>query len=101
MQKPDFQWYAGKSREMNGPVRCPFASASRCPRYYESLYLLGAAGISTKIPQETRIKLDRQWKDFEATIAEESASISGGGTKDTQAMSNFCPEVSYNIFDLF
>jgi hypothetical protein len=101
MQNPNWEWYAAKSRQMNGPSRCPFASANRCPRYYESLYLLGSVGIATKIPEEAKIKLDSQWKSFEATIGEEAASISGGEGNDTKAMSNFCPEVSFNIFGLF
>jgi predicted nucleotide-binding protein len=101
MQNPGFEWYAAKSREMNGPKRCPFASANLCPRYYESLYLLGDVGITTKISEETKVKLDSQWKKFEATIGEEAASISGGADNSMKAMSNFCPEVNYNIFGFF
>ena len=75
--------------------------ANRCPRYYESLYLLGEVGISTKISQEDKLALDKKWKGFEATLREEAASISGGVDNDTKAMSIFCPEVSYKIFGLF
>jgi DNA-directed RNA polymerase subunit RPC12/RpoP len=101
MKNADFEWYLSKSREINGPHRCPFAAANLCPRYYESLYLLGEVGIATKISPESKVKLDALWKDFEATIGEEAASISGGERNSTKAMSNFCPEVSYKIFGLF
>ena len=45
---PDLLWYiqAGKDKGING--RCPFATVESCPRYYQSLSLLGEAG-STKI----------------------------------------------------
>lgn len=101
MQKPDFAWYSGISDKAKGTKRCPFASASRCPRYYESLFLLGQVGFTTKISPTEKAKLDEKWKDFEATLGEEAASISGGEANDTKAMSNFCPEVSYKIFGLF
>lgn len=101
MKNADFEWYLSKSREINGPHRCPFAAANRCPRYYESIYLLGEVGIATKVSPENKTKLDALWKDFEATIGEEAASISGGESNSTMAMSNFCPEVSYKIFGLF
>ena len=101
MKNADLEWYLSRSREINGHHRCPFAAANRCPRYYASLYLLGEVGIATKISNENKTKLDALWKDFESTIGEEAASISGGDSNSTKAMSNFCPEVSYKIFGLF
>src|SRR5258707_14963687 len=98
---PDFDWYSAKSAKVNGPKRCPFASANRCPRYYESIYLLGVAGITTRISDKDVVELDTKWKGFEANIGEEAASVSGGEENDAKAMSNFCPEVSYKIFGYF
>ena len=95
---PNFEWYAAQSDKANVPKRCPFASASRCPRYYESLYLLGKEGITTEISEQEKDKLNQKWKGFESTIGEEAASIFGGKRK---CMSKFCPEVSYKIFGLF
>ncbi len=46
---PDLAWYGAQSEKKSLPVRCPFASVSRCPRYYQSLALLGEASIATKI----------------------------------------------------
>ena len=42
--QPTLEWYKRKSRDGDVPPRCPFASVQRCPRFYESLSLLGEAG---------------------------------------------------------
>jgi len=47
---PNREWYANLSRERGVAFRCPFATVESCPRYYQSLSLLGKAG-STKIPE--------------------------------------------------
>ena len=48
---PDFQWYSAESRRLELAPRCPFAAVHGCPRYYQSLSLLGRAG-NTAIPKE-------------------------------------------------
>jgi hypothetical protein len=89
------------SQKYNFPPRCPFASAYRCPRYYQSLSLLGESRISTSIDPEEDNRLLEKWKesDLWPVIEEQATSISGiPGKYD---FSNFRPEVSFEIFDLF
>jgi hypothetical protein len=100
-QNPDMQWYLGVSREHHVTPRCPFASVERCPRYYQSLSLLGEAG-STKIPADEDESLRALWEksDLWPKTAEGATSIFGDGTR-TSGFSNFCPEVTYDRFHLF
>jgi hypothetical protein len=95
------QWYLGVSREHHVTPRCPFASVERCPRYYQSLSLLGEAG-STKIPADEDARLNALWEksDLWPKTAEGGTSIFGNGTR-TSGFSNFCPEVTYDRFHLF
>ncbi len=97
---PNFEWYSSKSKSMNLSPRCPIASAETCPRYYSSIFLLGNNGISTKILDVDKIRLDKKWAPFKPTIVEEEALISFVGDKFV-GISRFCPEVSYNIFNYF
>src|SRR5271166_50761 len=99
--EPDMDWYLNLSRERGTTPRCPFASVERCPRYYESLSLLGEAG-STKIPADDDARLKALWEksDLWPRTAEGGTSIFGTDGR-TSAFSNFCPEVSYDRFHLF
>jgi hypothetical protein len=98
----DRDWYVGEStiRELSTP-RCPFASADRCPRYYQSLSLLGDAG-STKIEAKTDKRLFKKWRrsDLWPRTEEESASIYRSDGK-THMFAQFCPEVLYERFGWF
>ncbi len=73
--KPDFAWYAAESARLglNSP-RCAFASAHTCPRYYQSLSLLGDAGC-TPIPKAEDDALKAKWEEHPLhwpTVAEQS-----------------------------
>ena len=102
---PDFEWYSQKSAALRLPPRCPFASVERCPRYYQSLSLLGSAG-STAIDHEEDERLKRLWEgsDLWPRTREYATAISGSSKQDgsqTEYFSNFCPEIAYDRFGHF
>ncbi len=99
---PDIDWYTGISEQKHVQPRCPYANVHRCYRYYASLYLLGDANITTKMKSEKIKELESFWKnsDLLPALAEHDTGISGPDGKTT-GFSNFCPEVSYDIFGLF
>src|SRR6266853_196492 len=98
---PDFRWYADISEKKRITIRCPFATVEACPRYYQSLSLLGEAG-STKIPKAEDDRLLAKWKksDLWPRTAELATSIMGGD-KNPSIFSNFCPEVAFDRFGYF
>lgn len=95
------EWYLSLSRVRQVTPRCPYASVERCPRYYQSLSLLGEAG-STKIQPDEDDRLKASWEksDLWPKTAEGATSISSTG-EQTHGFSEFCPEVSYDRFHLF
>lgn len=99
---PDLEWYTGISEGKKVSPRCPYANVHRCPRYYASLYLLGQAGVMTKMNLEQVKKLDKYWNktDLLPTVREHAPSVSGSNDKKTE-FSNFCPEISFDVFGLF
>ena len=96
---PDLQWYLEQSALNNISPRCPFATVQSCPRFYQTLSLLGDAG-STKIPEKEDKKLLNKWKNSPLwpVTKEQATSISGYEEKH---FCNFCPEVSFEKFGLF
>jgi len=99
---PDFEWYSKISDEFGGPPRCPFATASHCPRYYQSLSLLketGATSIDAKIDDS----LFQKWKNSPLwpLVAEQETSVMGTDEERAKIISNFCPEVSYDRWGIF
>lgn len=95
---PDLSWYTNKSREQDVTSRCPFATVNTCPRYYQSLSLLGEAG-STKIEKKEDERLLKRWKksDLWPKTDEQYTSISG----NQKSFGNFCPEVAFERFGYF
>ena len=87
------------------PPRCPFASVERCPRYYQSLSLLGNAG-STEIDPNEDERLKRYWEgsDLWPRTREYETAVhlfkQQDGSKN-QHFSKFCPEVTYDRFGYF
>lgn len=98
---PNLDWYLGISLRQQLSPRCPYASVYRCPRFYQSLSLLGDAG-STKIDSMEDNNLKESWEktDIWPTTAEQATSVSGPGD-DIKHFSRFCPEVSFERFGLF
>ncbi len=102
-QKADFAWYSEKSRKLGLPPRCPLAHAELCPRYNQSIDLLGKERALTKIPSERASALDRKWKLFKPVVAEEEPCIFATGEERQRigGISHFCPEVSYDTYGYF
>ena len=98
---PDLNWYISISQQKGGQPRCPFATVWTCPRFYESLALLGEAG-STKIDPEEDKKLLKHWQksDLWPTTREYATSIFGS-PGEPHIFSNFCPEVTFDRFGYF
>lgn len=97
---PDSKWYATLSKERGTPSRCPFATVYRCPRYYQSLALMGRAGATSIDPNEDA-KLQKKWSESELwpTTGEQAPALIGN--PETPAFYNFCPEVIYDRFRVF
>ncbi len=98
---PDKEWYKSISERKKVPPRCPFATVKACPRFYQSLSLLGEAG-STQIDSKEDKNLLKYWKksDLWPVTMEYATSVSGA-EGDPSTFSNFCPEVAYNRFGYF
>lgn len=97
---PDLDWYTNKSREQEVASRCPFATVNACPRYYQSLSLLGDAG-STRIEEKEDKRLLKQWKksDLWPKTREQDTEVSG--SNDKNKFIRFCPEVAFERFKYF
>ncbi len=100
-ETPNSEWYLRVSRERGVTPPCPFATVERCPRYYQSLSLLGEAG-STKMPPDEDERLKTFWEksEFWPRTGEQATSISGSD-RGWHSLSEFCPEVMYERFGLF
>jgi len=98
---PDLNWYISVSDTKKLQPRCPFATVKSCPRFYQSLSLLGGAG-STRIDTEEDKRLQKYWEnsDLWPPTLEYATSISGS-PGDPHIFSNFCPEVSFDRFGYF
>ncbi len=96
--EPNFDWYSSVSSQKSIPPRCPYANVDRCPRYYESLSLLGSADITTALQVSEEKRLLKKWKKSEhwPKVREHESSI-----WNNENLHNFCPEVTYDVFGLF
>jgi len=95
---PNLEWYLSVSKKMGVLPRCSFATVESCPRFYQSLSLLGSAG-STSIDSAEDQRLFEKWKtsDLWPKTREQETSISGG----KELFDKFCPEVSFERFGYF
>lgn len=100
--QPDLAWYRSESEQRRLPTpRCPFASVHRCPRYYQSLSLLGRAG-STAIDGAEDARLLEQWSGSDLwPVTDEQATATLGPEDAASSFWNFCPEVAFDRFGLF
>lgn len=98
---PNREWYSKLSQERAVSFRCPFATVEACPRYYQSLSLLGSAG-STKIPETEDERLLKHWKSSDLwPRTDEQATCLFGEPGNPSCYSNFCPEVTFERFGYF
>ncbi|GAB7550404.1 hypothetical protein [Cupriavidus sp. 8B] len=100
--QPDYQWNKSISAERSVAIRCPLANVHKCPRYYESLSLLGGAGITTSIAKDKDQALLDYWKNSEYwSVVEEHATSITSRNNEHSGFHNFCPEISFDVFHLF
>jgi hypothetical protein len=98
---PDKEWYISKSTSLGLLPRCPFASSHKCPRYYQSLSLLGDAGC-TKIDAKEDKALLAKWKKhslWPQTMEQRTGVVSVNDQPN--GYHQFCPEVAYDTFSYF
>jgi hypothetical protein len=97
----DLGWYIGVSRIRGGAAHCPFANVHRCPRYFQSVSLLGDS-ITTPLQPELERELVATWKrtEFWPVVREEETSTIGD-KRGPRIFSNFCPEVTGLTFGVF
>jgi 5-methylcytosine-specific restriction endonuclease McrA len=100
VENPNLEWYQSESRKQGVPPRCPIAKAELCPRYFETLWLLGEAKLTTQMPPEKKASFEQKWKTLGSTIAEEGPSLLGDGER-THDLSRICPEVAYELYGYF
>src|SRR5208283_2857731 len=79
---PDLKWYeeVTKRKGLNEP-RCPFASTEKCPRYYQSLSILGTAG-ATAIDKAIDEKLQKRWEHHHLWPRTMEQETSVGGSEE-------------------
>ena len=96
---PDLEWYRNKSIQMDTPNSCPYANYYKCPRFFDSIDMLGDAGVITSINVKNKEDLDTFWErsGLSPIIAEDETSISN----NNNTFSNFCPEVSFKYFGYY
>ena len=84
--QPDLAWCGEISSGKSLSLRCPYASVHRCPRYYESLSLLGQVGVATSIAAELDQSLLQKWQqsDLWPVTREKAAQVMGPENKPQQ-----------------
>lgn len=98
---PDLEWYLALSERKSVQPRCPFATVRACPRFYQSLSLLGSAGSTSIDPTEDE-RLLETWKtsDLWPQTAEQETEIAGS-EETYSSFSKFCPEVTFERWGYF
>jgi len=100
--RPDLEWYSGVSQQRGVGPRCPFATVHRCPRYYQSLWLIGECTGATQIDPAEDADLRTKWErsDMWPSTGEQATSVSGPPGNAKMFM-NFCPETAFDRFGWF
>lgn len=95
---PDRTWYLAKSAKKLLPGHCPYANVLRCPRHHHATALLSEAGVTTCLSLEQDAAATTKWQgsDLFPATDESAASI-----MNRRTYSNFCPEVTGQVFRLF
>lgn len=96
---PNLEWYTSISKDKEVQPRCPFATTDQCPRFYQSLSLLGDVGVSTPIQPDEDKRLKSYWEkaDIWPKTDEQTTTVYG----KPYIFSKFCPEVSFEHFGYF
>lgn len=95
---PDLSWYSKVSEQRGLSSRCPYANVHRCPRFYQSLSLLGRIGSATEIEERKDEELQQYWENSELwPVTREQETI----IYNKKSYSKFCPEVLYDRFGYF
>jgi hypothetical protein len=98
----DLQWYTGESTDKGlATPRCPFATTERCPRYYQSLSLMGHAG-STRLDPKEDTRLLKKWRksDLWPRTTEQETTLFRS-SDEPHIFTRFCPEVVHDRFGWF
>lgn len=96
--QPDFDWYSSISSRNSIQPRCPFSDVEMCPRYYESLSLLGSVGVIRPLQEFEDERLLSKWKKTKHWLIPNKHTVS---VFDGKHFMYFCPEVIYDSFGLF
>ncbi len=92
---PNLAWYTALSKRKEMLPRCPFASVYRCPRYYQSVSLLGEGAGGTSIDPAEDTRLLEHWRGSDLwPVTTEQATSTFGPQGSPDIFSNFCPEVT-------
>jgi hypothetical protein len=62
---PDLDWYASVSERKNMLARCPYATVHRCPKHFESVWMLSKHGAMTEIPEALHNEFLKKWQSHE------------------------------------
>ena len=90
------QWYMALGTAEGMSKHCPYATLKRCPRYYQSIDLVGEVGIAVPMTEEATLDHLRYWKASD--LWPHSVEMATYVTES--AFSNFCPEVTLRYFDV-
>ena len=96
----DLDWYSRVSKEQGVSGRCPYASLSRCPRYFQSAALVKHAGGAALLEEDDK-RFRQKWENSEHWIEPPGSETNVSGGKTNMMPSRFCPEISYENFGLF
>ena len=98
---PTLEWYKSISARYNLTPRCPFANIYKCPKYYDSLYLLEGTGATSIADQDIK-ELNRYWEERKLKFAlkEEMPGIAKKNNEFSY-LTNYCPEVTCLRFGYF